>query len=91
MTNKREKKPSDKPRKTKPEIVGFLGVGLDNDDGHHRRTRCENFLLIGGSEETHERMQETAIRFNEGLKRRHKSLQEASLEEIIDLLHEARD
>jgi hypothetical protein len=73
------------------EIVGFLGVGLDNDEGHRRLTRSEHFLLVGGSAETHERMQDTAIRFGEALKRRGKTLGDASVEEAIDLLHEAMD
>ena len=34
----------------------MLGVGLDNRDGHKRVTRGDNFCLIGGSEETHDRM-----------------------------------
>ena len=55
-------------------VLGLLGVGLDNDDGHRRITRSESFLLVGGSAETHERMQETAIRFEEGLERRGKTL-----------------
>jgi hypothetical protein len=70
-------------------VVGFLGVGLDNQDGHQRLTRSENFLLVGGSEETHEKMQDTAIRFGEALRRRGKALQETSTEEAIDLLREA--
>ena len=71
------------------EIVGFLGVGLDNKDGHQRLTRSEHFLLVGGSAETHERMQDTAIRFGEALRKRGKSLQETSSEEALDLLRES--
>lgn len=51
-------------------IKGFVGVGLDNRDEHRRITRADHFVLMGGSAETHERMQDTAIRFNEELKRR---------------------
>ena len=51
-------------KKKEPEVVGFLGVGLDNGDGHQRLTRTENFLLVGGSQETHEKMQDVSIRFN---------------------------
>ena len=45
-------------RKTKqgedgPQLVGFLGVGLDNADGHDRITRSEHFVLLGGAAETH--------------------------------------
>jgi hypothetical protein len=70
-------------------IVGFLGVGLDNQDGHQRLTRTDNFLLIGGSAETHEHMQDTAIRFGESLQKRGKTLPEASAEEALDLLRKA--
>jgi hypothetical protein len=71
------------------EILGFLGVGLDNKDGHQRLTRSDHFLLVGGSADTHERMQDTAIRFDEALRKRGKSLQEASTEEALDLLLES--
>ncbi|MEZ6141192.1 MAG: hypothetical protein R3B84_11535 [Zavarzinella sp.] len=74
----------------KMRILGLLGVGLDNDDEMKRITRTDEFLLVGGSKDTHERMQETAIKFEEGLERRGKSLAEAEVEEIIDLLHEAQ-
>lgn len=72
-------------------IQGILGVGLDGEDGHQRVTRSNNFLLVGGSSETHERMQDTAIHFDESLRKRGKTLQEASPEEALDLLREALD
>jgi hypothetical protein len=75
----------------KEEVVGFLGVGLDNKDGHQRLTRSEHFVLFGGSEETHERMQETAIKFSEELEKRGKELRETTVEEIIEILYEARE
>lgn len=71
-------------------IQGLLGVGLDGSDGHRRVTRTEEFLLVGGSPDTHERMQETAIKFQEALEKRGKRLDEAEVGEVIDLLHEAR-
>ncbi len=71
------------------QVLGFLGVGLDNKDGHQRLTRSEDFLLVGGSAETHERMQDTAIRFGEALRRKGKTLRETPPEEAIDLLREA--
>src|ERR1700687_4613126 len=80
-----------KRKTTQPQVVGFLGVGLDNKDGHQRLTRSEHFLLVGGSEETHEKMQETAVKFNEALENKGKKLQETSVEEIIDLFHEAQE
>jgi hypothetical protein len=71
-------------------ILGLLAVGLDGEDGHKRITRTDDFLLVGGSAETHERMQETAIRFEEELDRRGKSLAEMEIAEVIDALCEAR-
>jgi hypothetical protein len=82
-------KKKEKHESNEQQILGFLGVGLDNQDGHQRLTRADNFLLVGGSEETHEQMQDTAIRFDEKLRRRGKSLQETSVEEALDLLRES--
>jgi hypothetical protein len=72
-------------------VVGFLGLGLDNKDGHQRISRSEHFLLMGGSQETHERMQNTAIKFSEALRREGKQLQETPVEEVLEILHEAQE
>lgn len=69
----------------------LLGLGLDNQDGHKRVTKGDNFYLTGGSEETHERMTETAIKFNEQLARRGKRLEELSRDEFNELIHKASD
>lgn len=78
-------------RKQQPEVVGFLGVGLDGKDGHQRLTRSDHFFIIGGSDETHERMQETAIKFDEGLERRGKKLGDTTVEEVIEIFREAEE
>lgn len=75
----------------KPEVVGLLGVGLDNQDEHKRVTRGEEFVLVGGSQETHERMQDVAIRVSETLKDKGKRIQDASVEEVIELVRKAAD
>ncbi|MCX7824131.1 MAG: hypothetical protein N2689_01055 [Verrucomicrobiae bacterium] len=66
----------------------LLGLGLDNKDGHKRVTRGENFLLLDGSQETHERMTEKAIKFNEKLKSRGKALEEVTKDEFFEIAHE---
>lgn len=67
----------------------LLGVGLDGD-GHRRLTRGRDFLLVGGGEETHERMQEHAIKLTEELERRGKHLSDIrSAEEFRDLADKA--
>jgi hypothetical protein len=81
---------TDRKRSDK-QVLGFVGVGLDNQDEHKRVTHSEHFLLVGGSEETHERMQDTAVRFTEELNRRGKTPEDTSADEAVDLLHKAID
>jgi len=78
-------------KRREKQVIGLLGVGLDNQDGHKRITQSKNMVLVGGSAETHERMQDTAIRFEEGLKRRGKRLQDATVDETVELLHKAHE
>ena len=82
--------PRKKTAKTQ-ELVGLLGVGLDNQDGHKRVTKGDEFLLVGGSAETHERMQDVVIHVTETLKQKGKRLQDAEPAEVIDLMHKAMD
>ena len=65
----------------------MLGVGLDTD-GHKRLTTGPNFVLAGGTQETHEQMTEKAIKINEKLKERGKQLEQVSHEEFDDIAHE---
>jgi hypothetical protein len=80
-----------KKGKSQAKVLGFLGVGLDNRDDHKRVTRSEHFVLVGGSTETHEKMLDTAVRFEEALKRTGKPLQDTPPEKAVDLLREAMD
>ena len=66
----------------------LLGLGLDGRDGHIRVTRGDNFRLVGGSQETHECMQEKAVKFNEELSKRKKELNEISPEEFHEIAGE---
>jgi len=91
LSAKRKRRPSEAKNSEKPEVVGFLGVGLDNKDEHQRLTRSEHFLLVGGSAETHEHMQDTAIKFGEALEKTGKPLNEVPVEQIIELFHRARE
>jgi len=76
------------PAKKEDKKALLLGLGLDNDDGHLRLTRGENFQLVGGSEETHGVMQEKAVKFNEKLRERGRRLEEVSKEEFRDIARE---
>lgn len=64
----------------------LLGVGLDSD-GHKRLTTGPNFLLAGGSEETHDLMTEKAIKINEKLTAKGKQLENVSGEEFEEIAH----
>jgi hypothetical protein len=62
-------------------------VGLDSQDGHVRITTGANFRLIGGSRDTHEQMEETAIKFNEELHKRRKRLEDVGPSEFVEIIH----
>lgn len=87
-SNKKKKVVDRKSKKNAKALL--LGLGLDNKDGHVRVTRGPNFQLVGGSSETHEVMQETAVKFNEELSRRGKRLEDAGSNEIMDILERLR-
>lgn len=62
----------------------MLGLGLDSD-GHKRLTTGPNFVLVGGSEETHATMTEKVIKINEKLAAKGKQLEDVSHEEMDDI------
>ena len=66
----------------------LMGLGLDNEDGHKRITRAEQFSIIGGSEATHNRMTETVIKTFETLDRKGKTLETVEKEELLDTLRD---
>jgi hypothetical protein len=68
----------------RPVKAVMLGLGLDSD-GHKRVTTGPNFLLLGGSEETHDAMTEKVVKINEKLASRGKQLAEVSGEEFDDI------
>ena len=73
-------------KKKSPKKAVMLGLGLDSD-GHKRVTTGSNFVLMGGSEETHEVMTEKVIKINEKLAAKGKQLEEVSREEFDDIAH----
>jgi hypothetical protein len=73
-----------KPKRRRKAVM--LGVGLDSD-GHKRLTSGPNFVLVGGSQETHEVMTEKVIKINEKLSAKGKQLEEVSREEFDDIAH----
>ncbi len=78
MANAKKKRPSRK--------AWVLGVGLDTD-GHKRLTTGPNFVLAGGTKETHEEMTEKAIKINEKLAAKGKQLDDVTHEEFDEIAH----
>jgi len=67
-------------------MAHLFGVGLDCADGHKRITQADKFSILGGSEQTHESMTETLIKTIEDLTIKGKSLEEASKDELSDII-----
>jgi hypothetical protein len=70
--------------------AALLGLAFDAEDGHKRITRGPNFLLAGGSDETHAVMQETAVKINERLQKDGKQLADVSIGELRDIVADIR-
>ena len=66
----------------------LMGIGLDSD-GHARVTQGEDFVLLGGSEETHGELQDGVERFNDTLRKMGTDLQRASEDEVLEAAEEA--
>ena len=73
-----------KPKRRRKAVM--LGVGLDSD-GHKRLTTGPNFVLVGGSEDTHEAMTEKVTKINEKLAAKGKQLEHVSGAEFEDIAH----
>lgn len=86
MTPKKKKKT---PAARRQPQAALVGVGFDNDDGHKRITTGEQFAIVGGSAETHDRMTETVVKTFEELKTRHKKLHQVEPQELAEILHKA--
>jgi heptaprenylglyceryl phosphate synthase len=78
-----KKKPATNRRRHQ---AALLGLALDNDDGHKRITTGEDFAIVGGSAETHEKMTETVVKTFEELKRRRKPLVAVEPKELAEIL-----
>ena len=72
------------PRGNDDKKAMMLGVGLDSD-GHKRVTQGENFVLAGGTKDTHEEMTEKVVKINEKLNERDKCLNTVEQEEFRDI------
>jgi hypothetical protein len=66
--------------------IKLVGLGLDCEDGHKRITQGDRFTLVGGSDETHQRMTEVVCKTFEDLDQRGKSLETVEKQELADII-----
>jgi len=71
--------------------AAILGLAFDNDDGETRLTRGRNFFLVGGCQETHAVMQETAVKINEQLDKRGKRLEEVPVSDLRNICRDVAE
>ena len=83
--NKRYDQPNF-PYKDPKVMAHLLGLGLDCTDGHKRITQADKFSIFGGSQNTHDKMTETLFKSFEDLSLKGKSIENASMDEISDLI-----
>ena len=81
---------SNERRLPRRRVAGLLGLAFDANDGHKRITRGKNFVLAGGSEETHVLMRETIIKVNERLDEGGRDLTDVTVDELRELLDEVQ-
>jgi hypothetical protein len=67
------------------ERLHVLGVATDNQDGHSRVTETDGVTLIGGSKESHEKMQEHAIKLGEEAAKRGKPVSHLTPQEFGEI------
>lgn len=77
-------RPDERPLK----IQGLLGVGFDGRQDAKRVTRGKNFFLLGGSKHTHRQMVDVALKFNELVDKRGKSIHEVNARELGEITRE---
>ena len=74
------------PIKDPKVMAHLLGVGLDCSDGHKRITQADKFSILGGSQNTHDKMTETLCKTFEDLSIKGKALEETSPDELSDII-----
>ena len=72
------------PRGSEKKKSVMLGLGMDSD-GHKRITTGDNFVVAGGTEDTHEQMTEKVVKINEKLSERGKCLNTVDQPEFKDI------
>lgn len=70
------------PRRLRAALIGF---GLDDRDEHHRIITGSQYLLVGGSAETHAELLETMLRLDSELERLGQGLGDVTPTELAEI------
>jgi hypothetical protein len=70
------------PRRLRAALIGF---GLDDRDEHHRIITGAQYLLVGGSAETHAELLETMLRLDSELERLGQGLGDVTPTELAEI------
>jgi len=65
--------------------AALIGVGLDDHDEHQRIITGTQYLLVGGSAQTHAEMLETMLRLDSELERRGQALGDVTPTELAEI------
>jgi hypothetical protein len=67
-------------------IVRLLGVGFDDEDGHIRITKSENYDVFMGSGESHEYIQQLIEKIEKGMEAKGLRLNDLDPDEFTELV-----
>ncbi|NRA11185.1 MAG: hypothetical protein HRT57_04430 [Crocinitomicaceae bacterium] len=72
----------------KSRVVGLLGIGFDNDDGHIRISHSEHSKIFMGSKESHHVLQQMCIDIEEAVRLSGRELSDYTSDEFLKLIQE---
>lgn len=73
-------------RGKKQKRPSLIGRGFDHKPDEKRVTIADEFIVVGGSKENHERLQEEGIKMGEEARKRGKTLDQLSPAEMRDVM-----
>ncbi|PWU04136.1 MAG: hypothetical protein C5B43_05035 [Verrucomicrobia bacterium] len=66
----------------------LIGISIDHGDGHKRITQAEQFLILGGSQESHQFLTETFLKVFNNLKQTGRQLETLEPDELFEIINE---
>lgn len=65
----------------------LIGICIEENDGHRRITQAEQFLIIGGSQESHQHVTLACLKVLDNLKQNGKRLELIEPNELINIIN----